>query len=87
MTVKVYYDRDNETFLSEKELADFKKQMAEEKKEAGWHDDDIVDILIDVMDGEELWNLLSEEGKKKIAEQATERYFTSDTIVEGEIEI
>ena len=87
MKVKVWYDKEEERFFSEKHKEEIKAELKEDMNADPFHYSEVCDILGEMSIGE-LWGYLSDEGKAKILEKATEDYFQNeDFFAEGEIEI
>lgn len=87
MKIKVYFEREEGIFLTEEQMNERKKELAEEMMDYPRDYDDITTVMDD-MDIEELWEAFTPEAKKNIIDQAVNKWFSdSDYCAEGEIDI
>ena len=87
MKVTVYFDKEDEIFLTEAEMDKRKEELAQEMTDYP-RDYREVEVIIDGMTIEELWDAFTPEAKKNVIDQAVKRWFSdADYYVEGEIEI
>lgn len=87
MKVKVYFDKEDEVFLTEEQMNERKAELAQEMTDYP-RDYDDVSTIIDDMSIEELWEAFTPEAKKNIINEAVKRWFDdTDYYVEGEIDI
>lgn len=87
MKVKVYFDKEDEVFLTEEQMNERKKELAEEMTEYPRDYSEVENIVGD-MTVEELWENFTPEAKKNIVDQAVKKWFgDTDYYAEGEIDI
>lgn len=87
MKVKVYYNKDEDFFFTEEERENMKTDLKSEMEDSPRSYSEIRDIF-DHLDIDEWWELLSEEGKAKILDEAAEAYYNdTDWYASGEIEV
>lgn len=87
MKVTVYFDKEEETFLTEAEMNERKAELAQEMTDYpnDYHE---VGNVIGNMDIEELWEAFTPEAKKSIIDKAVEKWFSDpDFYAQGDIEI
>lgn len=87
MKVTVYFDKEDEIFLTEAQMNERKEELAHEMMEYPRDYDDVTTVIED-MSIEELWEAFTPEAKKNIVNEAVKRWF-SDTsyYAQGDIEI
>ena len=87
MKVTVYFDKEDEIFFTEAEMDKRKEELAHEMMEYS-RDYREVEVVIDSMTIEELWDAFTPEAKKNIVDRAVKRWFSdTDFYVQGDIEI
>ena len=87
MKVKIWFNKEEDVFLTEAQMNERKKELAEEMTNYP-RDYDEIATAIDNMDLMELWESFTPEAKKAIVDKAVESWYAdSDYFCEGEIEI
>ena len=87
MKVKVYYNKDEDFFFTEAEREEMKTDLKADMKDSPRSYPEIR-VIFDRLDIDEWWELLSEEGKAKILDEAAEAYYNdTDWYASGEIEV
>lgn len=87
MKITVYFDKEEETFLTETEINERKAELAQEMADypSDCHE---VRNVIGNMDIEDLWDAFTPEAKKSIIDKAVETWFSdTDFYVQGDIEV